>query len=75
MSNKTKRFISCFISGVEIDDNTPANNKVFSSAKVDEELTDVKTAIQGVSAYEESRFAKSRIRVILKETLINSSAR
>ena len=35
--------------GVEIDDTTPANNKVFSSAKVDQELTDVKTAIQGVN--------------------------
>lgn len=33
--------------GVEIDDNTPANNKVFSSAKVDQELTDVKNSIQG----------------------------
>lgn len=32
---------------VPIDDTTPAANKVFSSAKVDEELTDVKTAIQG----------------------------
>ena len=30
-----------------IDDTTPAQGKVFSSAKVDEELTDVKTAIQG----------------------------
>ena len=34
--------------GVEIDDTTPAVNKVFSSSKVDEELTDVKTAIQGL---------------------------
>lgn len=34
--------------GVEIDDTTPANNKVFSSAKVAEELTDVKNAIQGL---------------------------
>ena len=30
-----------------IDDTDPADDKVFSSAKVDEELTDVKTAIQG----------------------------
>lgn len=35
---------------VPIDDTTPAANKVFSSAKVDEELTDVKNAIQGVDA-------------------------
>ena len=33
--------------GVEIDDTTPAVNKVFSSSKVDQELTDVKTAIDG----------------------------
>ena len=33
--------------GVEIDDTTPAVNKVFSSSKVDEELTDVKNAIDG----------------------------
>ena len=34
--------------GVEIDDTTPANNKVFSSSKVDQELTDVKTAIHSL---------------------------
>lgn len=34
---------------VPIDDTTPAANKVFSSAKVDEELTDVKTAIHGTN--------------------------
>lgn len=33
---------------VPIDDTTPAANKVFSSAKVDEELTDVKNAIDGI---------------------------
>lgn len=37
--------------GVEIDDTTPANNKVFSSAKVAEELTDVKNAIQGLDDF------------------------
>ena len=34
--------------GVEIDDTTPAVNKVFSSSKVDQELTDVKNDIQEI---------------------------
>ena len=34
--------------GVQIDDVTPANNKVFSSAKVDEELNLLKSEIAGI---------------------------
>ena len=37
--------------GAVIDDTTPAQDKVFSSAKVDEELTDVKNHIQGVDDF------------------------
>lgn len=33
--------------GVQIDDTTPALNKTFSSSKVDDELTRVKSALQG----------------------------
>ena len=52
--------------GVEIDDTTPAVNKVFSSSKVDQELTDVKTAIQGVS--EDVQELSDDVSVLTQET-------
>ena len=46
-------------SSIVIDDVTPAVDKVFSSSKVDQELTDVKTAIHGMNTATASDVGKA----------------